>query len=209
MFQIGELIAFRPDLILGTKYGTVTYTPTLNEFRDDVLRVVRITTAGTAVCQVYTSARNYPRKEISTIHESMILRPRFDINTQCYISDKYLKFLKNSNNITRQMMEILLGTRVDIVNVEYSRQTGFEYGVKKEIPMSTSFVKNHIPEKELCNVNEYKCDLNDYENENRLQEQESNYFGGEDYEGCRVHGKVLKSKVSSGCLGDSTGVRGS
>ena len=85
MFQIGELIAFRPDLILGTKYGTVTYTPTLNEFRDDVLRVVRITTAGTAVCQVYTSARNYPRKEISTIHESMILRPRFDINTQCYI----------------------------------------------------------------------------------------------------------------------------
>ena len=52
MFQIGELIAFRPDLILGTKYGTVTYTPTLNEFRDDVLRVVRITTAGTACCVV-------------------------------------------------------------------------------------------------------------------------------------------------------------
>ena len=208
MFKIGELIAFRPDLLLGTKYGTVTYTPTLSEYKNDILRVVRITTAGTACCQVYKTPSTFYKKgkEVSTIHELMVVKPMFNITDSVYITDNYLKFLVEANQITQAMAENLIGTKVEIIDIDYFKESGFEYKVSKIIPGVLNYKSEYIPEK--CLLNEYES-LNVNENENRLQEQESNYFGGEDYEGCRVHGKVLKSKVSSGCLGDSTGVRGS
>ena len=208
MFKIGELIAFRPDLLLGTKYGTVTYTPTLSEYKNDILRVVRITTAGTACCQVYKTPSTFYKKgkEVSTIHELMVVKPMFNVTDSVYITDNYLKFLVEANQITQAMAENLIGTKVEIIDIDYFKESGFEYKVSKIIPGVLHYKSEYIPEK--CLLNEYES-LNVNENENRLQEQESNYFGGEDYEGCRVHGKVLKSKVSSGCLGDSTGVRGS
>ena len=209
MFKIGELIAFRPDLLLGTKYGTVTYTSTLSEYKNDILRVVRITSAGTACCQIYKTSIDsfYKRgKEVSTIHESMIVRPKFAISDNVYIDDNYLKFMVSNNNISQAMAENLIGTRVKIIDLTYHRDGGFFYILSKIIPSVLDFKSQPIPENSL--LLEYES-LNDYEYENRLQEQKVADSGGESIEGCGVHGKSLQSKISVGCLGDSKGIRGS
>jgi hypothetical protein len=208
MFKIGELIAFRPDLLLGTKYGTVTYTPTLSEYKNDILRVVRITTAGTACCQVYKTPSTFYKKgkEVSTIHELMVVKPMFNVTDSVYITDNYLKFLVGANQITQAMAENLIGTKVEIIDIDYFKESGFEYKVSKIIPGVLHYKSEYIPEK--CLLNEYES-LNDYEYENRLQEQKVADSGGESYEGCGVHGESLQSKISIGCLGDSKGIRGS
>ena len=209
MFKIGELIAFRPDLLLGTKYGTVTYTSTLSEYKNDILKVVRITTAGTAYCHVFKTGIDslYKRgREVSTIHESMVLKPKFSIYDNVYINDDYLKFMVSNNIISQTMAENLIGTRIGIVDISYHRDGGFFYTLSKTIPKVLDFRSQPIPENSLSL--EYES-LNVNENENRLQEQKVADSGGESYEGCGVHGKSLQSKISIGCLGDSKGVRGS
>ena len=212
MFKVGEYIAFKPDLILDKKYGTVTYSKWLDIYKEDVLKVVRITTTGTACCVVVaTRHTDNLKKEVSTIHESMIVRPKFNIGDSCYIKENFLKELFTSGGISQITFENLIGTKIHIIAIKYYPEKGFVYSINKIVP--NTLIKSEILE---CNLTNEELDydlldnlLNVNENENRLQEQKVAYSRGESYEGCGVHGKVLQSKVSSGCLGDSTGVRGS
>jgi hypothetical protein len=103
MFKVGEYIAFKPDLVLDEKYGTVTYSKWLDVYSEDVLKVVRITTAGTACCVVVaTRHTNNLKKEVSTIHESMIVRPKFNIGDSCYIKENFLKELFKAGGICQR-----------------------------------------------------------------------------------------------------------
>jgi hypothetical protein len=130
----------------------------------------------------------------------------FNVTDSVYITDNYLKFLVGANQITQAMAENLIGTKVEIIDIDYFKESGFEYKVSKIIPGVLHYKSEYIPEK--CLLNEYES-LNDYEYENRLQEQKVADSGGESYEGCGVHGESLQSKISIGCLGDSKGIRGS
>jgi hypothetical protein len=213
MFKVGEYIAFKPDLVLDEKYGTVTYSKWLDVYSEDVLKVVRITTAGTACCVVVaTRHTNNLKKEVSTIHESMIVRPKFNIGDSCYIKENFLKELFKAGGICQSTFENLIGTKIHIIAIKYYPEKGFVYSISKIIPNILNY-KSEILE---CNLTNEELDydlldilLNVNENENRLQEQEVAYSRGESIEGSGVHGESLQSKISSGCLGDSKGIRGS
>ena len=213
MFKVGEYIAFKPDLILDKKYGTVTYSKWLDIYREDVLKVTRITTAGTACCVVVaTRHTDNLKKEVSTIHESMIVRPKFNIGDSCYIKENFLKELFTSGGISQSTFENLIGTKINIIGIRYYSGKGFTYLVNKDIPNILTY-KSEVLE---CNLTNEELDydlldnlLNVNENENRLQEQEVAYSRGESIEGSGVHGESLQSKISSGCLGDPKGIRGS
>lgn len=195
MLKVGDYVALKKNLILGKKYGTVTFSKTHAQYCGRLLQIVKISSTGTAYC----CCNGYPT-ECGTIHEQMLDVAQFEVG-DCVMtwnlkvpcngySEGMIKYADNSARITK----VMLGSE------------GFTYS----LTLDDGFY--NWPEKALCGIIEISSETNKLkdilENENQLQRKDSNIRSGEGVKGSRVHGRSSKASIRSRPLRNAKSIRG-
>lgn len=189
MLRVGDYVALKSNLVLGRKYGTVTFGKYHVPYLHKLLRVYKISSAATAYCN-YNS---YPC-DCGTISESMLDIARFNVGDTV----KIVYSIKDEQNP-------YLGVVTTVKSVEYKKGV-FIY----RLNCDCGFYEWGEHTLDLC-VKEDK-DLEDLkpvlENEDRLQKQETPIRNGEGVKGSRVLGRLGKTSVRSRPLRNPQRIRG-
>ena len=195
MLKVGDYVALKKNLILGKKYGTVTFGKLHAQYCGRLLQVIKISSTGTAYC----NCNGYPT-ECGTIHEQMLNVAQFKVGDCVMIwnlkvpcdgySEGMIEYANNPAGITK----VMLGSE------------GFTYS----LTLDDGF--HNWPEKALCRITEIDLEadkLKDIlENENQLSREDSYISSGERVKGSRVHGRVGKASIRSRPLRNAESVRG-
>ena len=189
MLKIGDYVALKPNLVLGRKYGTVTFGKYHVPYLHKLLRVYKVSSTATAYCNY-----NGHPCDCGTFSESMLDIAKFNVDDTV----KIVYSIKDSQNP-------YLGVITTVKSVEYKKGI-FTY----HLNCDCGFYEWDEFTLELC-VKEDK-DLEDLkpvlENENQLQREDSNLRSGERVQGSRVHGRKSQASIRSRPLGDASRIRG-
>jgi len=186
MLRVGDYVALRPDLILGKKYGTVTFGKYHVPYLRKVLRVYKISSTATAYCNY----NGYPC-DCGTFSESMLNIARFNVGDT-------VKIVHN----TKDEQYSYVGVVTTVKSVEYKKGI-FVY----HLDCDCGFFEweEFTLDKEDKDLEDLKPVL---ENEDRLQKQETPIRNGEGVKGSRVLGRLGKTSVRSRPLRNPQRIRG-
>jgi hypothetical protein len=191
MLNVGDYVTLKKNLILGKKYGTVTFSKIHAQYCGKLLQVIKISLTGTAYC----AYKGNPT-EFGTVHEQMLDVAQFKVK-DCVMTCNlkipckgYSEGMIKYAYCTAEITKVMLGSE------------GFTYN----LTLDNGFY--NWPEKTLCKANELDKLKDILENENQLQREDSNICSGEGVKGSRVHGWVGKASIRSRPLRDAKSIRG-
>jgi hypothetical protein len=189
MLRIGDHVALKSNLVLGRKYGTVTFGRYHVPYLRKVLKVYKISSASTAYC----NHKGYPC-DCGTFSEPMLNIAKFHIGD--LVKVVYTDEPKQSAYIGKVSV---------IKGIDYN-ENGFMYHIKDDC----GFFNWKETDLEPCtkdeNLEELSVILED--DENQLQSKDSNISRGERVKGSRVHGRISQASIRSRPLRDAQSVRG-
>ena len=197
MLQIGDNVAIKKGLVLGKKYGSITFSRYHSQYCGKLLRVVKVSKVGTVYCNY-----NGCPCEFSTIHECMLDVAKFKVGDLVAIWDLHVPCDGYTENMIPYANKI-----TTITDVRYG-SNGFVYTVGADGEF------HNWPEKALFKVG--KTIDSSVENlkeilegdENQLQRKDSNIRSGEGVKGSRVHGRSSKASIRSRPLRNAKSIRG-
>ena len=189
MAEIGDYVALKPNLILGKKYGTVTFGKYHVPYLRKVLRVNKISSTST----VYCSSNGYPC-ECGTFSIPMLNIAKFKVGE----SVKIVYSLK-------EKQQPYIGKTTTIKSIEY-KDYEFVYHVVDDCGVFDWYEDNL----EACTEDENleKLSVTLEENENQLSREDSHISSRERVKGSRVHGWIGKASIRSRPLRNAESVRG-
>lgn len=200
MLKIGDYVVLKPYLVLGKKYGTVTFGNFHVPYLHKLLRVYKISSTGTAYCNY-----NGNPCDCGTISEPMLNIAKFRVGDIVKVTDF---------SITDKEKQSFVGREVIIKSVEY-KDNWFVYRIVNdygafEWPENTlKFIRSVFSYNNDQKVDEKLEDLQlVLENENKLQREDSNLRSGERVQGSRVHGRKSQASIRSRPLRDPSRIRG-
>lgn len=189
MLKVGDHVVLKPSLVLGRKYGTVTFGKYHVPYLHKVLKVYKLSSTNTAYC----NCKGYPC-ECGTFSEPMLNIAKFHIGDLVKIV--YTEEPKQSEYVG--MVSVIKG-------IEYNSEDGFIYHIKDDC----GFFSWKETDLEICTVDKDLEDLKPVlENENQLQREDSNLRSGERVQGSRVHGRKSQASIRSRPLRDPSRIRG-
>ena len=191
MLKVGDYVTLKKGLVLGKKYGTVTFGLRHSQYNGMLLKVVKISSTGTAYCTHSGYAC-----ECGTIHESMLDTARFKEGDKVHIWNLRL----TSKSYTVGMIQYA-DQEATVEKVKMG-EDGFAYLLDIDENL------NLWPEQALSNEDSLLEDLFTSDNENRLQKQETPIRNGEGIKGSRVLGRLGKTSIRSRPLRNPQRVRG-
>ena len=188
MLKVGDHVALKSNLVLGRKYGTVTFGRYHVPYLRKVLKVYKLSSTNT----VYCNHKGYPC-ECGTFSEPMLNVAKFHIGD--LVKVVYTDEPKQSAYI---------GYVSVIKGIDYN-ENGFIYHIKDDC----GFFNWKETDLEACTEDKDLEDLKPIlENENQLQGEDSNLRSGERVQGSRVHGGKGKASIRSRPLRNASRVRG-
>lgn len=190
MLKVGDHVVLKSNLVLGRKYGTVTFGKYHVPYLHKVLKVYNISSTGTAYC----SHKGYPC-ECGTFSEPMLNVAKFHIGEHVRVIR-----IDDSKRIE------YVGLVSEVKGIDYNSKDGFIYHLKDDcgfFDWKETDLETHIVDKDL---EELSVTLED--DENQLQGKDSNIRSGEGVKGSRVHGRLSQASVRSRPLRDAKSVRG-
>lgn len=198
MLKIGDYVVLKHDLVLGKKYGTVTFGNFHVPYLHKLLRVYKISSTGTAYC----SYKDNPC-DCGTISEPMLNIAKFRIGDIVKIIDFSVA----------DKQQPYVGREVIIKSVKYE-DNHFVYQIVNDYGSFDWPENTLIFIRSIYSCNDQKVDekledlqivLND---ENKLQREDSNLRSGEGVQGSRVHGRKSQASIRSRPLRDPSRIRG-
>lgn len=198
MLKIGDYVVLKPYLVLGKKYGTVTFGNFHVPYLHKLLRVYKISSTGTAYCNY-----NGNPCDCGTISEPMLNIAKFRVGDIVKIIDF---------SVTNKQQPYV-GREVIIKSVEY-KDNHFVYHIVNDYGVFDWPENKLIFVRSFFSYNDQKVDekLEDLqlvlENENKLQREDSNLRSGERVQGSRVHGRKSQASIRSRPLRDPSRIRG-
>lgn len=198
MLKIGDYVVLKHDLVLGKKYGTVTFGNFHVPYLHKLLRVYKISSTGTAYCNC-----NGNPCDCGTISEPMLNIAKFRIGDIVKITDFSVTDKQQS----------FVGKEVIINSIKY-KDNYFVYHIVDdcgifEWPENTLVFLRSVVSYDNQKVNEKLEDLQIVLNdENKLQREDSNLRSGERVQGSRVHGRKSQASIRSRPLRDPSRIRG-
>ena len=188
MLEVGKYVALKSNLVLGRKYGTVTFGKYHVPYLNKLLRVYKISSTATAYC----NHNDYPC-DCGTISESMLNIAKFNVADTVRIT------------YSSKDRQGYLGVITTIKSIEY-KKGAFIYHLDCDcgfFDWDESALESYIKvDKELEDL---KPILKD---ENQLQREDSNLRCGERVQGSRVHGRKSQASIRSRPLRDPSRIRG-
>ena len=198
MLKIGDYVVLKPYLVLGKKYGTVTFGNFHVPYLHKLLRVYKISSTGTAYCNY-----NGNPCDCGTISEPMLNIAKFRVGDIVKIIDF---------SVTNKQQPYV-GREVIIKSVEY-KDNHFVYHIVNDYGAFEWPENKLIFVRSVFSYNDQKVDekLENLqlvlENENKLQREDSNLRSGERVQGSRVHGRKSQASIRSRPLRDPSRIRG-
>ena len=198
MLKIGDYVVLKHDLVLGRKYGTVTFGNFHVPYLHKLLRVYKISSTGTVYCNY-----NGNPCDCGTISEPMLNIAKFRVGDIVKIIDF---------SVTDKQQPYV-GREVIIKSVKYE-DNHFVYHIVNdygsfEWPENTLVFIRSIVSYDNQKVDEKLEDLQIVLNdENKLQREDSNLRSGERVQGSRVHGRKSQASIRSRPLRDPSRIRG-
>lgn len=196
MLKIGDYVVLKHDLVLGKKYGTVTFGNFHVPYLHKLLRVYKISSTGTAYCNY-----NGNPCDCGTISESMLNIAKFRVGDIVKIIDLFITD------------KPYVGKEVIIKSIKY-KDNCFVYQIVDDCesfdwPENTlTFIRSVYS----CNNQKVDEKLEDLQivlnDENKLQREDSNLRSGERVQGSRVHGRKSQASIRSRPLRDPSRIRG-
>lgn len=204
MLKVGDYVGLKPKLVLGRKYGTVTFGRYHVPYLRKTLRVYKISSANTAYC----NSNGYPC-ECGTFSESMLNVAKYHIGdivkiADCFVTDKQQPYVGKVSKV--KSIEYKDGSFVyHIVD-----DCGFFDWPENTLELLTESKELAPDDQQLFKtVDEKLEDLKTIpENENRLQEQKTVVSDGARVKGSRVLGRLGKTSVRSRPLRNPQRIRG-
>lgn len=198
MLQVGNNVALKKGLVLGKKYGSITFGRYHSQYYGKLLRVVKISKVGTVYCNY-----NGCPCEFGTVHESMLDVAKFKVGDIVVIWNLRVP----CDGYTESMIQYA-NTITTITDVRYG-SNGFVYTVKADNDF------HNWPEKALfkaCGTMNFSVEnlkeILEDDGKDRLQEQATHISVGERVQGSRVHGRSRKASIRSRPLRNAQSVRG-
>ena len=198
MLKIGDYVVLKHDLVLGKKYGTVTFGNLHVPYLHKLLRVYKISSTGTAYCNY-----NGNPCDCGTFSEPMLNIAKFRVGDIVKIIDFSVS----------DRQQPYVGREVIIKSVEY-KDNCFVYHIVNDYgsfdwPENTiKFIRSVLS----CNNQKVDEKLEDLQivlnDENKLQREDSNLRSGERVQGSRVHGRKSQASIRSRPLRDPSRIRG-
>lgn len=188
MLRIGDHVVLKSNLVLGKKYGTVTFGKYHVPYLHKVLKVYKLSSTNT----VYCNCKGYPC-ECGTFSEPMLNVAKFHIGD--LVKVVYTEDPNQSEYVG--MVSVIKG-------IDYKPDEGFIYHIKDDC----GFYSWKETDLEICTVDKDLEDLEVVENENQLQRKDSNIRSGERVKGSRVRGRFSQASIRSRPLRDAKSVRG-
>ena len=189
MLKVGNFVALKSNLVLGKKYGTVTFGKYHVQYLHKLLRVYNISSTGTAYC-----CYNGDPCDCGTISESMLDVAKFSVGDT-------VKIVYSA----KEGQDPYIGAVTTIKSVEY-KEGVFTY----HLDCDREFYAWDELTLKLCSKEDK--DLENLkpvlENENQLQREDSNLRSGESVQGSRVHGRKNQASIRSRPLRDPSRIRG-
>ena len=198
MLKIGDYVVLKNDLVLGRKYGTITFGKYHVPYLHKLLRVYKISSTGTAYCNY-----NGNPCDCGTFSESMLNIAKFRIGDIVKIIDLFIT----------DKQKPFVGKEVIIKSIKY-KDNYFVYQIVDdcgsfEWPENTlKFIRSVVSydnQKVDEKLEDLQIVLND---ENKLQREDSNLRSGERVQGSRVHGRKSQASIRSRPLRDPSRIRG-
>lgn len=197
MLKVGQFCKIKNNLQLGKKYGTVTYSKTIEGYLGRLLKIRSISSTGTAYCTIVETG-----EKVGTFHELMLDFPKFEINETYEITDVY----KDS--------KIIKSTKITVGCPYYPSNNIYEFYYHTSDVSGVNFFTESFLLKYAAKGYAKKQSeglqnlLINNTNENRLQEQKSNIPRRVKLSGCRIQGRVYKTSISSRPLRNPKSFRG-
>ena len=198
MLKIGDYVVLKHDLVLGRKYGTVTFGNLHVPYLHKLLRVYKISSTGTAYCNY-----NGNPCDCGTFSEPMLNIAKFRVGDIVKIIDLFIT----------DKQQPYVGKEVIIKSVRY-KDNCFVYQIINDYGSFDWPENTLILIRSIYSCNDQKVDekledlqivLND---ENKLQREDSNLRSGERVQGSRVHGRKSQASIRSRPLRDPSRIRG-
>jgi len=188
MLKVGDHVVLKPNLVLGRKYGTVTFGKYHVPYLHKVLKVYKLSSTNTAYC----NCKGYPC-ECGTFSEPMLNIAKFHIGDLVKVV------------CTDEPKQSAYIGKVSIIkDIDYS-ENGFMYHIKDDC----GFFNWKETDLEACTEDKDLEDLEIVEdNENQLQGKDSNILSGERVQGSRVHGRFSQASIRSRPLRNAKSIRG-
>jgi hypothetical protein len=191
MLKVGDYVALKPNLVLGKKYGTVTFGKYHVPYLRKLMRVYKVSSTNTVYCNI----NGYPC-ECGTISEPMLNVAKFNI-------DELVKIVYTDN----PKQSAYIGKVSTIKTIEYNPGEGFIYHIKDDC----GFFDWREKDLESCtkkdeNLEELSVILEN--DENQLQRKDFNLRSGEGVQGSRVHGRISQASIRSRPLRNAKSIRG-
>ena len=190
MLKVGDHVALKSNLVLGRKYGTVTFGRYHVPYLRKVLRVCKISSTNT----VYCNHKGYPC-ECGTFSEPMLNVAKFHIGD--LVKVVYTEEPKQSAYIGKVSV---------IKGIDYDPEDGFIYHIKDDCGFFDWKETDLEARTEDKDLKELSVILED--DENQLQSKDSNISRGERVKGSRVHGRLSQASIRSRPLRDAQSIRG-
>jgi hypothetical protein len=199
MLKVGQFCKIKNNLQLGKKYGTVTYSKTIEGYLGRLLKIRRISSTGTAYCTIVETG-----EKVGTFHELMLDFPKFEINETYEITNEF----EDDSEIVK-LTRITVGCPYYPFNniYEFYYHTSDASGVLGAGIFTESCLLKSIKKQSEGLPNLQNLLINNT-NENRLQEQENNIPRRVKLSGCRIQGRVNKTSISSRPLRNPKSFRG-
>ena len=198
MLKIGDYVVLKHDLVLGRKYGTVTFGNLHVPYLHKLLKVYKISSTGTAYCNY-----NGNPCDCGTFSEPMLNIAKFRVGDIVKIIDLFIT----------DKQQPYVGKEVIIKSVRY-KDNCFVYQIINDYGSFDWPENTLILIRSIYSCNDQKVDekledlqivLND---ENKLQREDSNLRSGERVQGSRVHGRKSQASIRSRPLRDPSRIRG-
>ena len=186
MLKIGDYVALKSNLVLGKKYGTVTFSKYHVPYLHKLLRVYKVSSTATAYC-----SHSGTPCDCSTFSEPMLNISNFNVGDTVRIVYS-----------AKGKQDPYLGVITTVKSVEYKKDT-FIYRLDCDCGFFewNESTLEHVKE----DLNDSKSILKD---ENQLQREDSNLRSGERVQGSRVHGRKSQASIRSRPLRDPSRIRG-
>ena len=209
MLEVGDYVGLKPSLVLGRKYGTVTFGKYHVPYLRKTLKVYKISSTNTAYCNL----NGYPC-ECGTFSEGMLNIAKFRVGDIVKIADAFVT----------DKQQPYIGKVSAIKSIDY-KEGYFVYHIVDDCgffdwPENTLiFLRRPVPalEKDEFDVHQMIKETVDekledlktvLENEDRLQKQKTVVSNGARVKGCRVLGRLGKASVRSRPLRNPQRIRG-
>ena len=192
MLKVGQFCKIKNNLQLGKKYGTVTYSKTIEGYLGRLLKIRSISSTGTAYCTIVETG-----EKVGTFHELMLDFPKFEINETCEIT-----------NVYEDDPKIIKPTRITVGCPYYPSNNIYEFYYHTSVSIFTESRLLRSIKKQSEGLPNLQNLLINNTNENRLQEQESNIPRRVKLSGCRIQGRINKASISSRPLRNPKSFRG-